>query len=93
MEVGSVSSSLYASTMAASTQNVQTRTRQPEQTAQTQAPPAQATPQAASTERTQPTSNTSEIESAVSAQVEAQRNRPTVNLSGQLVGTRVNTTA
>ena len=97
MEVGSVSSSLYASTMAASTQNVQTRTRQPEQTAQTQAPPAQATPQAtpqaASTERTQPTSNTSESESAVSAQVEAQRNRPTVNLNGQLVGTRVNTTA
>lgn len=94
MEVGSVSSSLYASTMAASAQSTQARTRQPEPPVQAQAPQqAQSTPQAASTDRPQPTSNASESESAVSAQVEAQRNRPSVNLNGQVVGTRINTTA
>ncbi len=96
MEVGSVSSSLYNTITAASTQNA--RARQSEQTAQEQQEPqalqsSPTTQQAAQTNRVQPASNTSESESVVSAQTEAERNRPTVNLNGQLVGTRVNTTA
>lgn len=91
MEVGSVSSSLYTST-----QNVQAqaRTRQPEQAEQDpQALQSQPSQQTAQSEQARPAQNASESESTVSAQVEAERNRPTVNLNGQLVGTRVNTTA
>jgi hypothetical protein len=97
MEVGSVSSSLYSATaLATSTQNLQaqSRARQAEQAAQEQ--PAQQSPltqQASQTERTQPAQKAPESESTASAQVEAARNRPTVNTSGQLVGTRINTTA
>jgi flagellar biosynthesis GTPase FlhF len=98
MEVGSVSSSLYSATLAASTQNTQaqsqSRARQSEQTAaDQQAQQPQAAQQAVQTERTQAAQNAPESESTVSAQVEAERNRPTVNTNGQVVGTRINTTA
>ncbi|MFT3850567.1 MAG: hypothetical protein QM739_18400 [Propionivibrio sp.] len=63
MEIGSVSSSPYASTTASNTQSAR------------------------------PASDASESESAASARAEAERNRPTVNLNGQTVGTRINTTA
>ena len=94
MEVGSVSSSLYSATLAASTQNTQARARQSEQTAaDQQAQRPQAAQQAVQAERTQPAQNAPESESTVSAQVEAERNRPTVNTNGQVDGTRTNTTA
>ena len=99
MEVGSVSSSLYSANLAASAQNLQaqSRARQTEQTTpdqqaqQSQA--AQQASQASQSAGAQPAQNALESESTVSAQVEANRNRPTVNTSGQVVGTRINTTA
>lgn len=96
MEIGSVSSNLYSVSTAQSTQNsqAQLRAREAEQTApDQQLQQSQAPQQTAQTERTRPAQNASESESTVSAQTEAERNRPTVNLNGQLVGTRVNTTA
>ena len=87
MEIGSATSNLYATI---NTQTAQARSRQAEQQEQTaQAPAPQAQPQAAA--QAQPPEAVNEPSAA--ATTEAERNRPVVNTSGQLVGTRVNTTA
>ena len=99
MEIGSVASSLYTQSPLSSARNVQAQSRvqqsepteQDQQAQQTQQTPV--TQQAAQATRVQPSSEVAESESTVNAQTEAERNRPTVNLNGQLVGTRVNTTA
>ena len=54
-------------------------------------PQPQAQPQA--TSAAQPAPAVNEMELAARARAEAENNRPVVNTSGQLVGTRVNTTA
>ena len=83
MDIGSVNSSQVA----ASTLNpqVQGRVRQADQDQQAQ--------QAQQTLQAQSRSAAKETESTASAQAETERNRPTVNTSGQVVGTRINTTA
>lgn len=87
MEIGSATSNLYATT---STQTAQAWSRQAEQEQQaTQAAASQAQPPQAS--QVQPPETINEANAAPPA--EAERNRPVVNTSGQLVGTRVNTTA
>ena len=91
MEVSSASSSLYATI---NSQSTQARSRQLEQEQSSQ----QATQTRASAPRPQQASEAppppvNETGQSVSAQTEAERNRPVVNTSGQLVGTRVNTTA
>jgi hypothetical protein len=92
MEVSSASSSLYTTI---NSQPTQARNRQLEQEQSSQqAAQARASapqPQQASEAPPQPPVN--ETGQSVSAQAEAERNRPVVNTSGQLVGTRVNTTA
>lgn len=92
MEISSASSNLYSMI---NTQSTQTRNRQLEQEqASRQAQQAQAStpqPQQANESQAQPPVN--EAGQSASAQSEAERNRPVVNTSGQLVGTRVNTTA
>lgn len=99
MEIGSVSSSLYTPSTVTSARNTQAQSRaqqsgQAEQDQQAQqAQMAPVTQQTAQTTRVQASSEASESEATVSARVEAERNRPTVNLNGQTVGTRVNTTA
>jgi hypothetical protein len=83
MEVSSVSSSINAS-VAASTQT-QMRALQTQQDQQVQ--------QARSTQQAQGAQSVDESEAAAQARTEAENNRPTVNTSGQVVGTRINTTA
>ena len=80
MEIGSVNSSQLAAT--STNAQAQVRARQPEQDQQ-----AQQTQQARSRQANEGN------ESTVRAQAEVERNRPTVNTSGQVVGTRINTTA
>lgn len=86
MEIGSATSNLYATI---NTQTAQARARQSEQEQTTQAAAPQAQPEPASQAQAPETV----IEASAAAQSEAERNRPVVNTSGQLVGTRVNTTA
>ena len=88
----SASSSIY-SALNANAQAVQARARQPEQDPQqnVQAQAPQARPQAAN--EAQPSQAATEMEMAARARSTAESNRPVVNTSGQLVGTRVNTTA
>ena len=96
MEINSASSAssgIYAALNPnANAQAVQAR-RQPEQDPQqnVQAQAPQARPQAAS--EAQPSQAATEMEMAARARTAAENNRPVVNTSGQLVGTRVNTTA
>ncbi len=87
MEVGSVSSSLGS---ALNTQ-AQVRSRQPE--TEPQPPQTQQSQQSQQAQQAQQAQQTRENESADQTRAEAEKNRPTVNTSGQVVGTRVNTTA
>ena len=94
MEINSASSAssgIYAA-LNANAQAAQAR-RQPEQDPQqnVQAQAPQARPQAAN--EAQPSQAATEMEMAARARSAAESNRPVVNTSGQLVGTRVNTTA
>jgi hypothetical protein len=84
MEVGSVSSSVTATANA----QAQLRARQSEQDQQAQQ--ALQTQRAQQSQRSQPVD---ESESANRASAEVERTRATVNTSGQVVGTRINTTA
>lgn len=97
MEIGSVSSSVNSASTYASSAQQQLRTRQQEQDKQTQqtqqAQSAQQTQQASQLQQMQVTPPVDESESAANARAESERNRPTVNTSGQTVGTRINTTA
>lgn len=95
MEIGSGSSSINS---LAANALVQTRTRQLEQDQQTQdAQQTQRSQQAEQAQQTQQTEQAlqaaNDSESVRQAQSETEKNRPTVNTSGQLVGTRINTTA
>jgi hypothetical protein len=96
MEISSTTSSLYSVITERATQ---ARTRQVEQDQEPQAAQAQAAqaqptpPQPQSANNVQTTQAVSETEKAAAARQEAEQNRPVVNTSGQLVGTRVNTTA
>ena len=94
MEISSATSSLYSvitdrAAQARARQLEQDRAQQAEQTPQAQPTPPQ--PQSANSVQT--TQAVSETEKAAAARQEAEQNRPVVNTSGQLVGTRVNTTA
>ena len=86
MEVGAVSSTLSS---AVNTQ-AQTKVRSVEQDQQTQQ--AQQTQQLQRERAVQSASSTENGESESRAQAAAE-SRPTVNTNGQVVGTRVNTTA
>ncbi len=91
MEISSASSNLYSTI---NTQTTQARDRQLEQDQafrQAQQSRASAPQQQANEAQPQPPVN--EAGQSSSAQAEAERNRPVVNTSGQLVGTRINTTA
>lgn len=91
MEISSTTSSLSSVITERATQ---ARTRQVDQERETQATQVQPTlPQPQAANNVQPTQAVSEIEKAAAARQEAEQNRPVVNTSGQLVGTRVNTTA
>lgn len=100
MEIGSGSSSINS---LAANALVQTRTRQLEQDQQTQdaqqtqrsqqAEQAQQTQQTEQAQQAQALQAANDSESVRQAQSETEKNRPTVNTSGQLVGTRINTTA
>jgi len=92
MEISSASSNLYSTI---NTQTTQARNRQLEQDqASRQAQQAQVSaPQRQQANEAQPQPPVNETGQSSSAQAEAERNRPVVNTSGQLVGTRVNTTA
>ena len=85
MDVSSVSSSIN-SALAASLQSP-TRPRAAEQDQQAQQPI-----QAQSTQQAQGTTPTDERQTQ-QAVTEPEKNRPTVNINGQTVGTLVNTTA
>ena len=96
MEINSASSAssgIYAALNANANAQAAQAHRQPEQdprqNVQAQAP--QARPQAAN--EAQPSQAATEMEMAARARSTAESNRPVVNTSGQLVGTRVNTTA
>ena len=91
MEISSTTSSLYS---VITERAAQARMRQVEQDQEPQAAQAQpAPPQPQSANNVQTTQAVSETEKAAAARQEAEQNRPVVNTSGQLVGTRVNTTA
>ena len=85
MEIASTTSSVRAMI---DMQAAETRARQADQAQTFPAPPQAAASQA----QAQP-SEVSTEEAAAAARAEAERNRPVVNTSGQLVGTRINTTA
>ena len=88
MDVSSVSSSISAA-LAASVQ-AQTRARP----AQPDAAQIQSTQQSQQAQGSQSVQGTPAVdESEASARVETEKTRPTVNINGQTVGTRVNTTA
>ena len=92
MEVGSVSSSL--SSALASSLQAQARTRQaePDQPVKSALSPLQSD-QTQSTQQAQSTQSVDESESAARSRSETESTRPSVNVNGQVVGTRVNTTA
>ena len=85
MEIASTTSSVRAMI---DMQAAETRARQADQAQTFPAPPQAAASQA----QAQP-SEVSTEEAAAAARAVAERNRPVVNTSGQLVGTRINTTA
>lgn len=93
MEVGSVSSSLGSALSA----QAQVRSRQPEaepQTQQSQQPlKTQQSQQSQGAQQAQGSQSSQETEAADRARAEAEKSRPSVNTNGQVVGTRVNTTA
>ncbi len=94
MEISSTTSSLYS---VVTERAAQARTRQLEQEQRQQAAQTTQTQQTPSSQQSasnvQTTQAVSETEKAAAARQEAEQNRPVVNTSGQLVGTRVNTTA
>ncbi len=92
MEISSASSNLYSTI---NTQLTQNRNRQLEQDQSSQqATQARASgPQPQQANEAQPQPPVNETGQSASVRAEAERNRPVVNTSGQLVGTRVNTTA
>ena len=94
MEISSTTSSLYS---VITERAAQARTRQVAQDSEQQAaltPQAQPSPpQPQSANNVQSTQAVSETENVAAARQEAEQNRPVVNTTGQLVGTRVNTTA
>ena len=85
MEIASTTSSVRAMI---DMQAAETRARQADQAQTFPAPPQTSASQA----QAQP-SEVSTEEAAAAARAVAERNRPVVNTSGQLVGTRINTTA
>jgi hypothetical protein len=87
MEVGSVSSSVGSALNA----QAQVRSRQPEPDPQTQQ--SQQAQQSQGAQQAQGSQSSQESEAADRARAEAEKNRPSVNTNGQVVGTRVNTTA
>ena len=90
MDVSSVSSSLSS----ALATNVQARARQLEQDQQVQsAPPPQQSGQTPGAQLAQANQSVDESESAARSRSETESARPTVNTNGQVVGTRINTTA
>ena len=90
MDVSSVTSSLSS----ALATNVQARSRQAEQDQQVQsAPPPQQSGQAQGAQQAQSSQRVDESESAARSRPETESARPTVNTNGQVVGTRINTTA
>jgi hypothetical protein len=99
MDVSSVSSSLNSALITASSANSQAtlRTRQSEQDSQAQqSAQTQQSAQAQQPSRTQQAQSARPVdanEASARARSEAESNRPSVNTSGQVVGTRVNTTA
>jgi hypothetical protein len=99
MDVSSVSSSLNSTLIAASTANSQAslRTRQNEQDSQaqqsTQTQQSRQAEQPSRAQQTQSNRPVDENEASARARSETEANRPSVNTSGQVVGTRVNTTA
>ena len=90
MEVSSISSSANSALIAATTANSQSqsRVRQTEQDKQTQQPQ-----QTQNAQQTQSSRAVDEGEASARARSETETNRPSVNTSGQVVGTQVNTTA
>lgn len=92
MEVGSLSSSL-SGTLAANLQaSARPRQTGPDQSVKSFAPTAQPD-QAKSAQQASNTRPVDESESAARARSETEATRPTVNVNGQVVGTRINTTA
>ena len=95
MDVSSVSSSVYSAITANS--QTQARNSQPEESRSAQqsqqATQAQSSQQTQKADAAQNTPPVNESDSASRAQAESENARPTVNTSGQTVGTRVNTTA
>ena len=96
MDVSSVSSSIN-SALAASLQSP-ARTRAAEQDQQAQQPtPLQSSQPAQRSQAVQGAAGTQESSSSnerqAQAQADVEKSRPTVNLNGQTVGARVNTTA
>lgn len=96
MEVGSVS----ASVSSALTASIQARVRQSENDAQEQASQAQQSAQPRQAQQSQQSQQSAPAQPSPSvdannaaARLESEANRPVVNTNGQLVGTRVNTTA
>ena len=95
MDVSSVSSSVYSAITANS--QAQARNSQPEESRSAQqsqqATQAQSSQQTQKADAAQNTPPVNESDSANRAQAASENARPTVNTSGQAVGTRVNTTA
>ncbi|MEI7430054.1 MAG: hypothetical protein WCL27_06325 [Betaproteobacteria bacterium] len=96
MDVSSVSSSVNSTLIAATTANTQsqTRTRQTEQDKQAQqSQQTQQSQQAETTQKARKSQAVVENEATSNARPETEKSRPSVNTNGQVVGTRVNTTA
>ena len=91
MDVSSVSSSINAALAVSLQSPARTRAAEQDQQAQ-QAQQAQQPTQAQSTQQAQGTAPADERQTQ-QAVTEAEKNRPTVNINGQTVGTLVNTTA
>ena len=93
MDVSSVSSSINSALAASLQSPARPRTAEQDQQAQQpiQAQSTQQPPQAAQTREAQGSSSSSERQAQ--EVTEAEKNRPTVNINGQTVGTLVNTTA
>ena len=94
MDVSSVSSSINSALAASLQSPARTRAAEQDQQAQQQLPQAQlAQPSPPVQGADQVQQSSSSVERQAQAQTIAENNRPTVNLNGQTVGTRVNTTA
>ena len=98
MEIGSVSSSQNLSLISAAAQQNKLRAPQSDESARSlqsqEAQQAQQTQQAQPPQgNTQGVSSVEESNETDRVRAETESNRPTVNTSGQVVGTRVNTTA